>query len=75
MQAALLIFPDVNSLSDFIQRYEVYGVEVNTRELSLSGKLSNELVYVALTEYRAYQKPFYGFPYSSGRSGLFDAEA
>ena len=71
----LLIFPNVNRMSDFVLSYEVYGVEVNSRELSLSGKLSDELVSIAVTQYHAYQKPFYNFPNSDQSSHFYEHES
>ena len=53
MKKIVLVFPDASSMVDFLLIYKVGGVEANSAELTLSGRLSEKLVDVAVTEYGA----------------------
>jgi hypothetical protein len=53
MKKTILVFPDTNSMADFLLVYKVKGVETNTVHLTISGRLSEKLVTTALMEYGA----------------------
>jgi hypothetical protein len=48
-----LVFPDTSSMVDFLLIYKVNGVEANSADLTISGRISEKLVTVAVTEYGA----------------------
>jgi hypothetical protein len=53
MKKTVLVFPDTNSMADFILVYKVKGVDTNTVHLTISGRLSEKLVTTAVLEYGA----------------------
>jgi hypothetical protein len=62
MKKVILIFPDINALSDFIQDYLIPGVEVNTLHLSLTGVLTERQVEDACNNYLAILSTTMPFP-------------
>ncbi|RYZ25393.1 MAG: hypothetical protein EOO10_18370 [Chitinophagaceae bacterium] len=53
MRKALLLFPDVASLTAFIFEQRISGLEVNTRERRVSGMLTEQQIVMACTQYKA----------------------
>jgi hypothetical protein len=53
MKQALLIFPDVKTMSEFILLHTVSNVEANTAHCSLSGLFTDEYIVIAETQYGA----------------------
>lgn len=53
MNKVILVFPNTSSLSDFIFKYRICGIEVSTRDRSLSGYISDEQVLTACAQYQA----------------------
>ena len=53
MRQVLLIFPDNTAIAEFILAQDIFNAEVNSREQSLTGELSEEQIAIATTEYNA----------------------
>lgn len=53
MKKAMLVFPDVVSLTDFVMVYRVKGIEVKSADLVLCGVLSEREYKAAIDKYGA----------------------
>jgi hypothetical protein len=53
MKKTVLVFPDTSSMVDFLLIYRVKGVETNSVDLTISGRMSEELATTAVAEYGA----------------------
>lgn len=56
MSSVLLVFPDIMCIADFVIKYEVGNVEINSLEHTISGLLPDKLIMLACAEYGAYLK-------------------
>jgi hypothetical protein len=61
MKAVGLIFPDTTSIANFLLWYKPSKLEVNSTQRTLSGRLAEELIVIALTQYGAELKPVHSF--------------
>lgn len=55
MNPVVLIFPDLETLSNFLLENKPSNVEVNSKEQSITSVLSDEDIIIAETEYNALQ--------------------
>ncbi len=53
MKKVVLVFPDTSSMVDFLLVYKVSGVEASSENLTISGRMSEDLIISALAEYGA----------------------
>jgi hypothetical protein len=53
MNQVVLLFPDTIALTEFLLKHRISGAEVNTRERSLTCKITDSLVLEACTKYQA----------------------
>lgn len=53
MKKTVLVFPDTISMVDFLLIYKISGAETNSVDLTVSGRMNDQLVSAAITEYGA----------------------